>query len=239
VKHLLERRPRWMRAQNLVVIIPILAIVAVLVALYASQAQTIGIQRSRISTLLAQNGHQADRLDGLTREYTKLYGEAKQSGVQPTTVAPSALPAAGTPGENGRDGRGIAFSLCTATGWVITYTDGTSSDAGTCVGATGKTGAAGIPGVAGKAGATGAAGANGVDGQSVVGPQGPAGPAGPAGADGRDGTDGVGVSSVTCVTEADGSTAFRFTLTDTTTQDVAGACTPPTPSDPTTPGSSE
>lgn len=233
MKHLLSRGPRWLRPQNLVIIIPVVAIAVVLVALYVSQAQTIGVQRDRISTLLGQNGHQADRLDELTTEYTKLYGQATESGVRPTTAPPSALPGpAGTAGRDGRDGtaghdgRGVAFTLCTATGWAITYTDGETENAGgDCTGATGKTGATG------SAGAAGAPGKDGADGVSVIGPAGAAGPAGPAGAtgpagaDGADGKDGTGVASVSCVT-TDAGTAFRFTLTDGSTQDVDGTCTP-------------
>ncbi|GAA3330681.1 hypothetical protein HP467_07170 [Curtobacterium albidum] len=240
MRHLLTHGPRWLRAQNLAIIIPVVAIAVVLVALYVSQAQTITVQRDRISTLVGQNGRQADRLDAAYEEYTKLYGQAKESGVQPTTVAPSALPGpSGSAGKDGRDGargsdgRGIAFALCTAMGWTVTYTDGDTENAGQCVG---DTGAAGSPGAAGT---TGAAGTNGVDGQpgtpgadgapGATGPQGETGATGPTGATGATGT---GVASVSCATTADGFTVFRFVLTDGTTQDVPGACTPastPTP----------
>lgn len=231
MRHLLTRGPRWLRAQNLVIIIPIVAIAVVLVALYTSQAQTIGVQRDRISTLVAQNGRQADRLDAAYLEYTKLYGQAKQSGVQPTTVAPSALPGpSGSAGKDGRDGlrgsdgRGIAFALCTATGWTVTYTDGDTENAGQCVGDTGTAGspgAAGTAGTPGKDGVDGQPGAPGADGATgVTGPQGEPGATGPTGA------TGTGVSSVSCTTNDDGATAFRFTFTDGSTQDVAGDCTP-------------
>lgn len=234
MRHLLSRGPRWLRAQNLVIIIPIVAIAVVLVALYTSQAQTIGVQRDRISTLVAQNGRQADRLDAAYAEYTKLYGQAKQSGVQPTTVAPSALPGpSGSAGKDGRDGlrgsdgRGIAFALCTATGWTVTYTDGGSETAGQCVG---EPGAAGSQGAAGP---TGASGTDGVDGQpgtpGADGAPGVMGPQGEPGATGQTGATGTGVASVSCTTADDGSSVFRFVLTDGTTQDVPGSCTPPTP----------
>lgn len=235
MRHLLTRAPRWLRAQNLVIIIPIVAIAVVLVALYTSQAQTIGVQRDRISTLVAQNGRQSDRLDAAYAEYTKLYGQAKQSGVQPTTVAPSALPGpSGSSGKDGRDGlrgtdgRGIAFALCTVTGWTVTYTDGDTETAGPCIG---DTGAAGSPGIAGT---TGAAGADGVDGQpgtpGADGAPGATGPQGETGPTGQTGATGTGVASVSCTTAGDGSTVFRFVLTDGSTQDVPGACTPPTSS---------
>lgn len=85
-------------------------------------------------------------------------------------------------------------------------------------------------GVPCQTGATGTTGATG--------PQGPTGATGPAGSDGKDGSDGRdgrGVSSVTCVA-TDSGTAYRFTFTDSTTTDVAGACVPPvTPTDPATP----
>jgi hypothetical protein len=64
-------------------------------------------------------------------------------------------------------------------------------------------------------GPPGAAGTNGADGA-----QGPQGPAGTNGADGR------GISTVTCVTEPDLTTALRFTFTDQTPQDVSASCIP-------------
>ncbi|WP_141693367.1 collagen-like protein [Curtobacterium sp. UCD-KPL2560] len=228
MRHLLTRGPRWLRAQNLVIIIPVVAIVVVLVALYVSQAQTIGVQRDRIGVLVAQNGRQADRLDAAYAEYTKLYGQAKQSGVQPTTVAPSALPGpTGSSGRDGRDGprgadgRGIAFALCTATGWAVTYTDGDTENAGQCVGDSGAAGSPGAPGT------TGAAGANGVDGQpGSPGADGAPGATGPQGEPGATGPAGTGVASVSCTTTDDGATAFRFTLTDGSAQDVPAQCMP-------------
>ncbi|WIA99757.1 collagen-like protein [Curtobacterium sp. MCBA15_012] len=234
MRHLLTRGPRWLRAQNLVIIIPVVAIVVVLVALYVSQAQTIGVQRDRIGALVAQNGRQADRLDAAYSEYTKLYGQAKQSGVQPTTVAPSALPGpTGSSGKDGRDGprgsdgRGIAFALCTATGWTVTYTDGDTENAGQCVGDTGS---------AGSPGATGAAGSNGSDGQpGAPGAHGAPGATGAQGDPGPAGQTGTGVASVSCATAADGSTVFRFLLTDGTTQDIPGSCVVPSPSPSPTP----
>ena len=92
-------------------------------------------------------------------------------------------------------------------------------------GVPGDAGPAGVAGVAGADGAPGTDGTNGADGVDgqlgADGADGAPGPQGPSGADGR------GISSVECAVVADGVTAFRFTFTDGTTQDVAGACTPP------------
>lgn len=49
---------------------------------------------------------------------------------------------------------------------------------------------------------------------------------------GATGPAGTGFTSVTCATTNDGSTVFRFTLTDGTTQEVDGSCTSLSP-DPT------
>ncbi|QLF82714.1 lysin B [Microbacterium phage SBlackberry] len=99
----------------------------------------------------------------------------------------------------------------------------------------GEDGAPGAPGVPGQDGEDGAPGAKGDPGESVTGPSGPAGPAGPPGADGAPGAtgpagpagaDGRGVVSVECVVTPELATAFRFTFTDTTTQDILGSCIP-------------
>ena len=47
---------------------------------------------------------------------------------------------AGTNGTNGLPGRGIADSQCTADGLMVTYTDGTTTNAGQCRGADGTNG---------------------------------------------------------------------------------------------------
>lgn len=221
---------------NLVIIVAIAALLAVATAYFVSNAQaghdkeqTILIQRSRITTLLKQNGKLQSQLTALTHEYTKLYGQTKAAGVQPTTVAPSSLSAAttsGSPGQNGRDGRGVLTATCTSFGLIVTYTDGSTDNAGTCVGAAGKDGTNGTNGTDSTVpGPAGAAGVNGAD--STV--PGPKGDTGDTGAAGPAGAAGVGVSTVTCVLESDGSTDFEFLLTDGTTQDVPGTCTPPTP----------
>jgi len=252
--------PKWLNAQNIVVACAVLALTAVLSALFfvqqgriASQDDRITSQESRIQTLTGQNGY-------LTEQYTRVYGQAKTGGVEPTTAPPSTLPDAATPGAagaSGKDGRGVAFSICTALGWVVTYTDGKTENAGLCEGDRGKSGPPGKAGATGAPGATGDRGADstipgppgssgspGAD-SSVPGPsgaQGPQGPAGPAGADGKDGaagtpgtngTDGRGVTSISCVE----GPAFRFAFTDGTTQDIPGACDAPSPTtDPTPAG---
>jgi hypothetical protein len=221
-----------MKRINWFLVVGILLGVSLLVAavsLYLVQQQRIDAQHGRIVSDAQANDELQQQYQGLVGQYTQAYGQLKASGVEPTTAPPSTLPSSpGAPGERGtagRDGRGVAFALCTATGWAVTYTDGDTESAGSCVGSTGP---AGKTGVAGVDGAAGAPGQNGADGVSVTGPDGPAGPPGPVGAAGADGGDGVSVTSVTCV-PTDTGTAFRFALTDGSTQDVAGNCDVPTP----------
>ncbi|MGN8049537.1 hypothetical protein ACTJKO_07570 [Curtobacterium sp. 22159] len=220
----MTRFRKWFTQSNIIIAVAVACLVAVAIAFYGSNTaamadkdDTIHVQRERISTLLQQNGDLSDAI-------AQANGKLQANGL-PTVAAPTEG-AAGPAGSNGHDGRGVAFTLCTATGWAITYTDGETENAGgDCTGATGKTGATG------SAGAAGAPGKDGADGVSVTGPAGAAGPAGPAGApgpagaDGADGKDGTGVASVSCVIN-DAGTAFRFTLTDGSTQDVDGTCTP-------------
>lgn len=211
------------------------SLLAAAVALYLVQQQRIDAQHVRIVADARANDELQQQYQGLVGQYTQAYGQLEASGVKPTTAPPSTLPSSpGTPGARGTDGvngRGVAFALCTATGWAITYTDGDTESAGDCVGTTGAAGKTGAAGVDGKAGAPGL---NGTDGVSVIGPTGPPGPVGTAGADGTpgapgaDGRDGVSVTSVSCAA-TDTGTAFRFTLTDGTTQDVPGDCDAPAP----------
>lgn len=225
-------RPSWLRAQNLVILVPVLALVALAVTLFVSSVHTMQMQDAHISAQDAQIKQQANRNQELIGQYTKLFGESKKAGVNPTTPAPADLPttpevgAKGATGASGRDGVSIVSAECTGSGLEIFFSDGSQSDAGTCVGPAGKSGSPGP---------SGAPGVNGAN-STVAGPQGSPGPAGAPGQDGAPGKDGApgpagpagnGLSSVTCVAEADASTAFRFTYTDGTTQDVAGACTPP------------
>lgn len=222
------------------------SLIGLIVYALSSQQATIDNLRDRNKAIAAQGANAQDQYQSLVQQYGKLWDQATSSGATPTTVNPDQVPStvpapgpAGSRGADGEDGRGIAFTLCTATGWAVTYTDGTTENGGICVGPAGKTGAAGEDGTQGP---SGTAGQDGADGVSITGPSGPAGPAGPSGpagvsgAAGADGRDGTGVGSVTCVV-TDGGTAFRFTLTDGTTQDVTGTCTPPAP--PTLEGNSD
>jgi hypothetical protein len=207
-------------------------------ALFSSLTTSNAALRARVQQDVAAQSQAQNRYDRLRDQYDKLFRQATENGVEPSTVNPAQVPAQastntptaavpgpstgtagrdGTDGRNGVDGRGVTSISCTGLGLLVTYSDGSTTNAGPCLGANGKDGADGA------AGAPGAAGADGADGQSVVGPQGAQGPQGDPGATGATGT---GVSSVSCVLEADGTTAFAFTLTDGTTQDVAGACTP-------------
>ena len=104
---------------------------------------------------------------------------------------------AGQDGTDGKDGRGIKSVTTNDKGdLIITYTDGTTENAGKVVG---DDGAAGAPGADGTDGADGPKGEDGKDGQ-----------------DGSDGQDGRGIDSVT--TNADGH--LIITYTDGTTEDA-------------------
>ena len=176
-------------------------------------------QQARISDVDAAYEH-------LVSQYTQVYQDCQTSKHCDTNATPpsqvkgatgaqgpaGATGAAGATGPQGPAGRGVASLVCTTSGWMITYTDGDSTTSGTCVGPTGATGATGAQGIPGPAGQTGATG--------------PAGPAGPAGATGPTGAAGTSVTGVSCVAEKDGTTAFRFTFSDGTTNDVAGPCHP-------------
>lgn len=245
----LPRRPKWLNAQNLIVSLATLALCGVLGALFFVQQSRIDSQQDRIEKQSAQIEDLDGRNQYVTEQYVKAYGQAKANGVEPTTAPPSTLPDADTAPKaaaSGQDGRGVAFSLCTALGWAVTYTDGKTENSGTCIGDRGQAGKAGKPGADGKdstvPGPIGEAGADGAD-STVPGPTGsvgptggvgPVGPTGAAGSDGKDGADGKpgtdgkdgrGVASVSCV---DGP-AFRFTFTDGATQDIPGACDAPAP----------
>lgn len=90
----------------------------------------------------------------------------------------------------------------------------------------------GDPGEDGEDGLPGAPGGKGEPGETVVGPKGDPGQDGQDGATGAPGATGAqgepgrGVASVECVQVDPLVTAFRFTFTDNTTQDVLGSCIP-------------
>ncbi|QJD50006.1 minor tail protein [Microbacterium phage Rasovi] len=159
---------------------------------------------------------QDDRIAELTDTAQNLYDQIVASGDTPEEARPSD-PLPGPRGEPGQQG--------------IPGQQGTKGDPGDegapgVPGAPGAPGAKGDPGetVTGPSGPAGPAGSPGADGApgatGPAGPEGPMGPAGPAGADGR------GVVSVECVFTPELATAFRFTFTDSTTQDILGSCIP-------------
>lgn len=90
----------------------------------------------------------------------------------------------------------------------------------------------GKPGLPGQDGEDGAPGTPGTPGETVVGPQGEPGQNGQDGAPGAPGAPGAqgepgrGITSVECVAVDPLVTAFRFTFTDNTTQDILGSCIP-------------
>lgn len=179
------------------------------------------VQQQRITQAQASAASQRseDRADydALLSKYSKLYDQLVKAGETPSQPAPEAVKgdtgATGPVGPVGEAGRGIRDITCTTNGWLVTLTDGTVDNAGTCIGQTGLTGPAG-------------------ESSTVAGPQGPAGadstvpgPQGPSGA------DGVSVTGVTCVSLADHSTAFEFTFSNGSKTDVPGKCSPPARSD--------
>jgi hypothetical protein len=241
---------RVMRVSGRTILIGLLLAgsVALVVTLIASQSSALNTARTRNASLVLQNQQANARYDRLFRQYSSLYKQSKASGVTPTQPEPDSLPskattstppaagATGAVGPAGAAGVSIVSAECTGSGLQIFYSDGSDDNAGHCVG---PAGVAGAPGIAGE---TGDAGQPGMDGaQGPAGPMGPTGATGPAGTQGKDGADGApgapgqagtGITSITCVVEPDGSTAFQFNLTDGTSTDVAGACTP-TSTDPT------
>jgi hypothetical protein len=165
---------------------------------------------SQQSDLTTANRHYevlSDRYDSLLSKYSALYDQLLKAGETPEQPAPEAVK--GDTGATGPVGpKGEPGENATDTQVAVAVADYCAAHGG-CIGAPGQTGAAG---------AAGADGANGADGAP-----GATGPAGPAGADGR------GITTITCVTTADKSTAFQFAFTDGTTQDVPGKCTPASP----------
>lgn len=140
--------------------------------------------------------------------YEKQDAQLKANGIKPTTPSPAQIAQQGAPGATGDKG-----------------STGATGDTG-AQGYPGPEGIQGPPGIDGQTGVTGAAGANGAE-STTPGPQGPSGANGANGLNGTDGRDGRGISTVECILEPDLTTAFRFTFTDTTTQDVPASCTPP------------
>lgn len=192
------------------------------------------------STLATTRTADAAEYDSVLSKAERLQQQLKDAGKTPAVTLPAPKAVPGVPGARGAAGVSVVGASCTGSGLEMFYSDGSSENAGQCVGA---------PGEAGKTGATGVAGADGQNATSAqigaavavycaangncqgpAGAEGTNGTNGTNGSDGAAGKDGTGISGVSCVAETDGSTAFRFTFTDGTSQDVAGPCTPPTTS---------
>jgi hypothetical protein len=148
------------------------------------------------------------RYDRLLEAYVTVTGQLEDNGITPDAPSPEAIEgeqgATGATGQRGSDGRDATDEQVGRA--IVKY----------CaeVGCRGLDGAPGAPGRDGTS-VTGPAGTNGTNGLN-----------GTDGAPGAPGPAGVGLSTVTCVQLDPLTTAFRFTLTDGTTNDVQGSCTP-------------
>ena len=161
----------------------------------------------------------------------------------------------GQDGADGKDGRGVESVATDENGdLIITYTDGTTVNAGKVVGTDGQDGAQGPKGDKGDAGQDGKDGADGKDGRGIKsvttndkgeavvtytdgtseilgalagakGDKGTPGRDGTDGANGKDGKDGRGIKSVT--TDADGN--LVITYTDGTSETVTSEAKPSAP----------
>jgi hypothetical protein len=175
------------------------------------------------------------RYDRLLEAYVSAAGQLEDNGITPdlptADVIEGEAGAAGAAGQRGADGRDATDEQVSRA--VVTFCEE--------VGCRGLDGAPGAPGGPGRDGASvaGPAGANGADGTS--GSNGNDGAAGQPGADGApglpgaDGQPGIGIAGIDCVQLDPVTTAFRFTLSDSTTRDVPGSCTPPISAPPETP----
>lgn len=189
----------------------IVCVVVFALTLGGFAAWVIATQQAEIQQKTARIAQQNETISGLTDDLIasqdnaqSLYDQILSLGQNPNGEDPKVGPAgpSGDRGDTGpRGSQGVA----------------------------GTPGAQGVPGETGPQGETGATGSQGV--QGVPGPPGPQGEPGVAGPAGPQGAAGRGVTSVECVTvdPLTLSTAFRFTFSDGTTQDVAGACIPPNP----------
>ncbi len=147
---------------------------------------------------------QQSTIDALADQNKRLLMACQQSADCLGKVPPQVIE--GTPGATGAKGdagRGISYAVCQANGtFIVAYTDGTTTDAGSCRGQDGTNG---------QNGSNGSAGQNGTNGQD--GAPGATGPQGPSGQDGR------GISSATCGDDG----RWTITYTDGTTSD-GGDC---------------
>jgi hypothetical protein len=178
-----------------------IALAAVVTFAFFAQSHRIALSDERYDELFAAY-QQLDR-DCATAD------DCTTDAPSPDEVAESSESGAqGAPGTNGTDGRD---GRTPSSGELLQLIQLYCSANDGCRGAPGSPGAAGSPG------------------DTVVGPPGPAGADGAPGASGADGAPGpagAGVASVTCVQTDLLTTAFRFTFTDGTTNDVQGSCTP-------------
>ena len=139
----------------------------------------------------------------------------------------------GNPGKDGTDGRSITKAEINSSGeLVLTYSDGTSSNAGTVKGKDGTNGTNGINGTNGKDGVDGATpyiqdgywyingASTGVKAAGTDGKNGTNGTNGTNGKDGTNGTDGVGIASINTTesTASGGTNVVKMNLTDGTSK---------------------
>ena len=155
----------------------------------------------------AENAELRDQVDAL---YEQVLAAGETPVVEPAEPTGQGNPARGERGEPGRPPT-AAELLVGIRGW------GTVSPAA-CRGQDGI----GTVGPAGPPGET-VVGPAGPPGETIVGPAGPQGEPGPAG---PQGVPGVSVTVIECVMVDPLTSAFRFTFSDGTTQDVLGPCVP-------------
>ncbi|QGH80687.1 lysin B [Microbacterium phage Zanella] len=205
-----EQEPRRQWVLYVAILVALLAFLGVgtwfLVNLTDRNARLNVVVAEQNDTIKAQD----EQIAELTDTAQNLYDQIVASGETPEEARP-ADPVPGPVGPAGEQG--------------IPGLKGEKGDPGDdgAPGKDGSPGAKGDPGesVTGPGGPAGPAGPPGADGApGATGPAGPAGPTGPAGAAGR------GVVSVECVFTPELATAFRFTFTDATTQDILGSCIP-------------
>lgn len=193
-------------------VVAVILIIVLVVSLYIVQNQRIANVRAADVANKATSAKELAKADAryndLFNNYSQLYKQLKDNSVTPSAPNPDVISqpgATGSTGPTGAQGPGPSDSqVLSGVGSFCTM------HPTACVGSAGTNGT------------------NGQDGtQGPIGPAGPQGTSGVNGTNGTNGTNGVGIASVSCVLEADMvTTAFQFTFTDGTTQDVAGSCIP-------------
>ncbi|MET4780796.1 hypothetical protein [Glaciihabitans sp. UYNi722] len=164
---------------------------------------------------------QTYQYDNLLSLYAKSQAQLNANGITPTTPSAGQVAeqgAAGAKGSQGDTGKTGAAGRPPTSAEIYAQLTAYCTAHGDCIGAHGQDGAPGLS-VKGDTGDTG---------QSI---KGDPGAPGPAGADSTTpGPAGKGITSVTCIRIDVLTTAYRFTFTDGTFNDVTGNCTPtPTP----------